>query len=126
MAKRSERLERGQAGWVGSGRHAVWSQSIGIGQASAGLGLDGITIAQLDTSASQVPPPPQTWRDGPPASIPATEHRGITIAQLETIVDAINQHADAEGFLPGWTDINGKTCRKDTINLYPLCVRIRR
>ena len=38
MAKRSERLERGQAGWVGSGRHAVWSQS--IGQESVGLALD--------------------------------------------------------------------------------------
>ena len=73
----------------------------------------------------QVPPPPQTWREGPPASIAATEQRGITIAQLDTIVDAINKHADAKGFLPGWIDRNGKTCHKATIGLYPRVVRFR-
>ena len=58
-------------------------------------------------------------------SLAATEHRGITIAQLDTIVDAIKEHADADGNLPGWTDINGKTCHKDTVNLYPLSFRLR-
>ena len=73
----------------------------------------------------QVPPPPRTWREGPPASIPATEHRGITIAQLDTVVDALNKHADGEGFLPGWTDRYGNTCHKNTITLYPPFVRLR-
>ena len=73
----------------------------------------------------QVPPPPRTWREGPPASIPATEHRGITIAQLETVVKAIEEHADADGYLPGWTDRNGNTCHKNTIGLYPRVVRLR-
>ena len=77
------------------------------------------------SSSRQVLPPPQTWRKGPPASIPATEHRGITIAQLDTVVDAINKHADAKGFLPGWTDRNGKTCHKNTIGLYPRVARFR-
>ena len=51
-------------------------------------------------------------------SLAATEHRGITLQQLRALVAEIDRHADAEGYLPGWTDRHGKTCHKDTIGLY--------
>ena len=54
-------------------------------------------------------------------SLAATEHRGITIAQLETVMDEIDKHADADGYLPGWIDdYTGKTYHKNTINLCAL------
>ena len=56
-------------------------------------------------------------------SLAMTEHRGMTVEQMDTILDAIEEHADADGYLPGWTDREGKTYHKDTINLYALDLR---
>ena len=47
-----------------------------------------------------------------------TERRGITLRQLKDLEAFIDGHADEKGFLPGWLDRDGKTCHKDTINLY--------
>ena len=38
-----------------------------------------------------------------------------------TVMDEIDKHADADGYLPGWIDdYTGKTYHKDTINLCAL------
>ena len=52
-----------------------------------------------------------------PARIPETQLRAITIKQLDTIMEAIAEHADPYGYLPGWTDRHGKTTHRDSISL---------
>ena len=50
--------------------------------------------------------------------IEKTEQRGITLPQLEQLVDFIERHADEHGVLHGWLDRKGQPLHKDRINLY--------
>ena len=47
-----------------------------------------------------------------------TEHRGITLVQLNDIVEKLRSLADTEGVIPGWFDRNEKKCKVTTVNLY--------
>ena len=50
--------------------------------------------------------------------IEKTELRGITLPQLEQLLDFIESHADEHGILHGWLDREGQPLHKDRINLY--------